>query len=68
MSAVPDGRTPIQNLIHLFVRQSYSPPTATEPANPQAEWQTLRPLLIRHTLHHYWAKVKNFRPALRKNK
>lgn len=68
MAAVPDGHTPIQNLIHLFVRQSYSPPTAAEPANPQAEWQILRPLLIRHTLHRYWAKVKKFRPALRKNK
>ncbi len=68
MSAVPDGRTPIQNLIHLFVRQSYSPPTAAEPANPQAEWQTLRPLLIRHTLHHYWAKIKNFRPTRRNSK
>ena len=59
---VPDGREPIHKLTDWFVWQSYRSAPPAEPANPQAEWAVLRPLLLRHTWRRLWDKVRRQRP------
>lgn len=49
-TAVPDGRTPIRNLTHEYVRKRFSPQHQSNAEfDSLAEWQMLRPLLIRQT-------------------
>ena len=52
MSAVvPDGRMPIRNLTQEYVRKRFSGAyNADDEFNSLAEWQQLRPLLLRQTI------------------
>jgi hypothetical protein len=50
-AAVPEGREPLRNLTHQYVRQRFSPArTVEEGFEPLAEWRLLRPLLIRQAI------------------
>jgi hypothetical protein len=50
-TAVPDGRAPIRNLTHEYVRKQFSADHRSDKAfDSLSEWQQLRPLLIRQTI------------------
>ena len=63
-SAVPDGRVPIRNLTRQYVRKQFSAEHKTDEGfNPLQEWQSLRPLLIKHSLA---ARLRKFQSRFRK--
>lgn len=50
-TAVPDGRAPIRNLTHEYVRKQFSADhRSDESFDSLSQWQQLRPLLIRQTI------------------
>lgn len=60
--AVPDGRQPIRNLTQHFVLQTFSQhQEKAENFDSQAEWQTLRPLLLKQIVKTQWERLKNWR-------
>ena len=58
-TAVPAGKEPIHNLVAQFVRQQFSPDRTPEADfDAQAEWKTLRPLMLRQTASHWLKTVR----------
>jgi transglutaminase-like putative cysteine protease len=58
-TAVPEGKEPLRNFAHQFVRQRFSQnKSADSDFNPQAEWKVLRPTLIRQTFSHQLRKLR----------
>ena len=52
-TAVPEGKEPLRNIVHQFVRQRFSPEGSSDADfDPRAEWKVLRPLMIRQTIAH----------------
>jgi transglutaminase-like putative cysteine protease len=50
-AAVPDGRSPIRNLTHEYVRKQFSGSYSSDNGfNPREEWRQLRPLLIKESI------------------
>jgi transglutaminase-like putative cysteine protease len=50
-AAVPDGRSPIRNLTHEYVRKQFSGSYADDDGfDPSKEWSSLRPLLIKESI------------------
>ncbi len=53
VAAVPEGKEPIRNLTHQFVRQQFSRDRSAEDNfDPRGEWKTLRLPMIRHTIRY----------------
>jgi len=53
VAAVPDGKEPIRNLTHQFVRKQFSRAGSVEDDfDSQGEWKALRLPMIRHTILH----------------
>jgi hypothetical protein len=53
VAAVPEGKEPIRNLTHQFVRQQFSRAGSVEDDfDSQGEWKALRLPMIRHTIMH----------------
>jgi transglutaminase-like putative cysteine protease len=49
--AVPEGKTPIQNLVQQFVLMQFSPARRSDQDfDPTQEWRSLRPLLLRKSI------------------
>ncbi len=58
-AAAPEGKEPLRNFAHQFVRQRFSPDkTPDSEFNALAEWKLLRPTLIRQTLNHQLNKIR----------
>jgi hypothetical protein len=58
-AAAPDGKEPLRNFTHQFVRQRFSPDkTPDSEFNALAEWKILRPTLIRETFNHQLSKMR----------
>ncbi|MFN2275978.1 MAG: hypothetical protein ACK2UR_00055, partial [Candidatus Promineifilaceae bacterium] len=48
---VPEGRSPIRNLTHEYVRKQFSGSYMEDNSfDPHGEWRTLRPLLIKESI------------------
>ena len=61
--AVPDGKEPLRNLTHQFVRQQFSPSRAADADfDSRQEWRTLRPAMIRRTLAYQLERLRSRRP------
>jgi transglutaminase-like putative cysteine protease len=59
-TVVPEGKEPLRNFAHQFVRQRFSPDKSVDSEfNPLAEWKLLRPTLLRQTLRHQLEKVRD---------
>jgi hypothetical protein len=62
--AVPDGKEPLRNLTHQYVRQQFSRSRSVDQGfDPRVEWQTLRPAMIRRMLAHQLERLRNRRPG-----
>ncbi|MFZ0546203.1 MAG: transglutaminase domain-containing protein [Candidatus Promineifilaceae bacterium] len=58
-SAAPEGKEPLRNFAHQFVRQRFSPDkSADTDFNPISEWKLLRPTLIRQIFRHQLQKLR----------
>ena len=61
--AVPDGKEPLRNLTHQFVRQQFSRSRSTDEGfDSREEWQALRPAMIRRTLAYQLERLRSRRP------
>lgn len=57
--AAPEGKEPLRNFAHQFVRQRFSQDkTPDSEFNAIAEWKVLRPTLIRQTFNHQLNKLR----------
>lgn len=62
-SVVPEGRMPLLNLTHQFVRQQFSAARSSDADfDPRKEWRVLRPQMLRHGLIYQLHRLGNFRP------
>ncbi len=58
-TAVPEGKEPLRNFAHQFVRQRFSPDkTVDSEFNALAEWKILRPTLLRQMFNHQIEKIR----------
>jgi transglutaminase-like putative cysteine protease len=58
-AAVPEGKEPLRNFAHQFVRQRFSPDKLPDSDfNALAEWKMLRPSLIRKTFNYQLRKMR----------
>lgn len=56
---IPEGRSPIRNLTHEYVRKQFSGKYADGNGfDPRSEWRTLRPLLIKESIA---MRIRNWR-------
>ena len=55
-TAVPDSEEPVQNLTNQYVVKKFSP-HKEENESPADEWQTLRPVMIRSTIFHFFNQI-----------
>ena len=61
--AVPDGKEPLRNLTHQFVRQQFSPDRSVDADfDSREQWRTLRPAMIRRTIGHQLERLRSRRP------
>jgi transglutaminase-like putative cysteine protease len=61
-AAVPEGRSPIRNLTHEYVRKQFSGSyTSDDGFNPRQEWGKLRPLLIKESVASRYRRWQNSR-------
>lgn len=59
---VPEGRSPIRSLTHQYVLQRFSPDHDTQEAfDPAAEWQVLRPILLRKSVVKQVKRLRRLR-------
>lgn len=59
-TAVPEGKEPLRNFAHQFVRQRFSQDKQPDSEfNALAEWKLLRPRLIRQTLSYQIEKLRS---------
>jgi hypothetical protein len=59
---VPEGRSPIRSLTHQYVLQRFSPDHDTQEAfDPAAEWQVLRPILLRKSVVKQVQRLRRLR-------
>jgi hypothetical protein len=57
--AAPEGKEPLRNFTHQFVRQRFSPDKSVDSDfDALAEWKLLRPTLVRQTLNHQLRKLR----------
>ncbi|MEZ4516505.1 MAG: transglutaminase domain-containing protein [Chloroflexota bacterium] len=62
VSAVPAGQEPVRNLTHQYVQKQFSPQQQeASDFDPQQEWRTLRPILIRETIVRYLDRLNGGR-------
>jgi hypothetical protein len=58
-AAAPEGKEPLRNFAHQFVRQRFSQDkTIDSEFNALAEWKLLRPTLFRQTVNHQIQKLR----------
>jgi transglutaminase-like putative cysteine protease len=63
-NAVPDGREPLRNLTHQYVRQQFSRSRSVDEGfDPREQWRALRPAMIRRTLAHQLDRLRRKRPG-----
>ncbi|MGB3713009.1 MAG: transglutaminase domain-containing protein [Candidatus Promineifilaceae bacterium] len=58
-AAVPDGKEPLRNMTHQYVRQRFSPDRGGETEyTPQSDWKTLRPLMLREAISFQLRRIR----------
>jgi transglutaminase-like putative cysteine protease len=61
-AVMPEGREPLRNLAHQYVRQLFSRSRSAETDfDTRKEWKVLRPQMIRQTINYQIQRLRGFR-------